>query len=82
MSKFTVAILEPGDRASGKGRNVYEGDDFKAAQLAATTAVADPNHIAKLVRFYNFAMFAGGMTETLVSIDKQREAQRQLAAAV
>lgn len=78
MNQFVVTIIDPPNRASGIGTKLYEGDDFTAARMAAHKAVADQSNIGRYVRFYNFALFAGGMTDTLVTEGLYRESLRTL----
>lgn len=82
--QFTVHLIDAANhrmRAGGAPpiRVEYEGDDFDAATSAARLLAADPNNILLTVRFYNFALFGGGIKDTLITAEVSRKARGDTA---
>lgn len=63
---FTVAVIEAKDRKTGQGIIVYEGDDAREARAAMDQERAKPENKGRYLRLYNFALFGGGIQDTLI----------------
>lgn len=66
QNTFAVVLINEGDRHTGRGTVLYQGDNAGAASQAATDAKADPANKGKYVRTYNYLLFGGGMSDTKI----------------
>jgi hypothetical protein len=66
-NQFVVQILSNTKNARASGvydAIIYQGDDHNEAERLAAVAARDPQWKGRVLRFYNYALFGGGLKDT------------------